>query len=106
MARIAIGALTDFPDGRGVACAIGELHLAVFRIGDRVFAVDDRCSHRGFPLADGVLEGARIRCRTHGSCFELASGAVVRGPARRAIQAYPVEVIDGHVFVELDSTAP
>ena len=104
MARVAIGALSEFPDGRGVGRTIGGRRLAVFRIGDRVFAVDDRCSHRGFPLSDGVLEGACVRCRTHGAGFDLASGAVVRGPARRAIHAYGVEVVDGQVFVELGAT--
>jgi nitrite reductase/ring-hydroxylating ferredoxin subunit len=101
MARVAIGALSDFPDGRGVGRAIGGYCLAVFRVGDRVFAVDDQCSHRGFPLSDGVLEGPGVRCRTHGACFDLVSGAVLRGPARRAVHAYAVEVVDGQVIVEL-----
>jgi nitrite reductase/ring-hydroxylating ferredoxin subunit len=106
MARIAIGALTDFPDGRGHGCEVAGRRLAVFRLGERVFAVDDRCSHRGFPLSDGVLEGAGIRCRTHGACFDLASGAVLRGPARRAIHSYGVEVVDGQVIIDLGSPLP
>ena len=102
MAQMTIGALTDFPDGRGVDFEIAGRRLAVFRVGERVFAVDDRCSHRGFPLNDGALEsGSNVRCRTHGSCFDLATGAVVRGPARHAIRAYQTEIVDGQVIVDI-----
>ena len=102
MAHIVVGSVTDFPDGRGVAVAVDGRRLAVFRLGDRVFAVDDRCSHRGFPLHDGTAEWTSVRCRTHGACFDLASGHVVRGPARRAVRAYRAEILDGQVVIDID----
>jgi 3-phenylpropionate/trans-cinnamate dioxygenase ferredoxin subunit len=101
MAQVVIGALADFPDGRAVAVELGGWRLAIVRFGERVFAVDDRCAHRGFPLHDGTVDQGTIRCRTHGACFDLASGAVLRGPARRAIRSYPTEVRDGQVLVDL-----
>jgi 3-phenylpropionate/trans-cinnamate dioxygenase ferredoxin component len=101
MQRVAIGPLSDLPDGRVIGVEIAGRRLAVVRIGERVFAMDDRCSHRGFPLHDGTLEGTTIRCRTHGACFALDSGEVVRGPARRAVRTYPVSVEAGTVLVEL-----
>jgi nitrite reductase/ring-hydroxylating ferredoxin subunit len=101
MPRLAIGALTDFPDRCGVGVEVAGRRLAVFRLDDRIFAIDDRCSHRGFPLNDGTLGGASVRCRTHGACFDLESGAVLRGPARRAIRTYPTEIVDGHVLIEI-----
>lgn len=101
MPRVAIGTLSDFPDGGGVGVEVGGRRLAVFRIDDHIFAVDDRCSHRGFPLHDGRLGAASVRCRTHGACFDLASGAVLRGPARRAIRTYPTQIVDGSVLVEI-----
>src|SRR5262249_42449254 len=101
MAGVVVGALSDFPDGRGVALAVEGRRLAVFRVGERVFAVDDRCAHRGFPLYDGTIEASSVRCRTHGACFDLVSGAVLRGPARRPIRAYATQVIDGQVVVDL-----
>ena len=101
MPRVAIGPLNDFPDGRAIGVEIAGRRLAVVRVGERVFAIDDRCSHRGFPLHDGTIEGTTIRCRTHGACFALESGAVVRGPARRAVPIYRVSVEEGTVVIEL-----
>lgn len=76
--------------------------LAVFRRGDEVYVLDDRCAHRGFPLFDGVTDGATVRCRTHGATYDLATGALVCGPARRGVRAYPAAVVDGQVVVEID----
>jgi 3-phenylpropionate/trans-cinnamate dioxygenase ferredoxin subunit len=101
MHRVAIGALPDLPDGRAVPMEVAGRRLVVVRVGERVFAIDDRCSHRGFPLHDGTVEGTTIRCRTHGACFALESGAVVRGPARRAVPTYRVSVEEGTVVIEL-----
>jgi anthranilate 1,2-dioxygenase ferredoxin subunit len=101
MAQIDLGGVESFPDGRGTAVEIGGRRLAVFRLGERVFAVDDRCSHRGFPLNDGTVDATSVRCRTHGACFELATGAVLRGPARRAIRTYPTQIVDARIVVEM-----
>ena len=101
MTAVIVGALADFPDGRGVAVEIAGRRLAVIRCGDRVFALDDRCSHRGFPLFDGTIDQRSVRCRTHGACFDLATGAVLRGPARRAIRSYPTRIVDDCVVVEI-----
>jgi 3-phenylpropionate/trans-cinnamate dioxygenase ferredoxin component len=103
MVRVALGALADLPDGRGVAVSARGRALAVFRVGDRVYALDDRCSHRGFPLSEGRLtDDGWVSCRTHGACFDPASGAVRRGPARRPVRSHRVDVVDGQVIVELD----
>lgn len=101
MTQVAVGEAADFPDGCGVAIEIDGRRLAVFRQGLQLFALDDRCSHRGFPLHDGTLGQRSVRCRTHGACFDLASGAVLRGPARRAVRSYPAQLVDGRVVVDI-----
>jgi nitrite reductase/ring-hydroxylating ferredoxin subunit len=100
--RVTVGALTDFPQGRGVAVKAGGRALAIFHMGDRILAVDDSCPHQRFPLWDGAVTGMVVTCRTHGSRFNLESGAVRRGPARRGIRSYPVHITDDTVEVELD----
>ena len=101
MPLIDIGVAADFPEGCGVAIVVGGRRLAVFRTGGALYAVDNLCPHRRFPLHDGVVAGLTIRCRTHGSCFRLDSGELVRGPARRGIAAYRIDVVGERVVVDL-----
>jgi nitrite reductase/ring-hydroxylating ferredoxin subunit len=101
MPEITVGALADFPASKGTPVQIGNRRLAIFRVDEQVFAVDDRCPHRGFPLHDGAVSDSTVRCRTHGSCFDLSSGAVLRGPASRPLRAYPTRCDGDQVLVDL-----
>jgi nitrite reductase/ring-hydroxylating ferredoxin subunit len=101
MAWVDIGSLDDFVDGSGAAIRAGDRSLAVFRLAEEILAIENRCPHRGLPLHDGTLSGASVRCRTHGSCFDLRSGAVERGPASRGVFVYRVDVTAGRVRVEI-----
>lgn len=101
MARHVVGTIADFPEQHGVRVAVGGRALAIFRIGDEFFAVDDSCPHRRFPLNDGIVRGQSVQCRTHGSCFNLATGALERGPARTGVRAYAVSVVADRVEVDL-----
>lgn len=101
MPYVDIGAVADFPAGRGTAVVAGGRRLAVFPVDERIYVVDDLCPHRRFPLNDGIVQGLTVRCRTHGSCFALDSGERLRGPARRGIRAYPVEIVASRVRVDV-----
>ena len=64
------------------------------------FALADRCSHRGGPLSEGNLESDCVTCPWHGSRFELATGAPIRGPA-----SIPQPVYENRVMADKLSCA-
>lgn len=101
MPEINVGALADFPSGKGTALQVGKRRLAIFRVEEQVYAVDDRCPHRGFSLHDSSISQSTIRCRTHGSCFDLASGDVLRGPASSCPRVYPTRCEADRILVDL-----
>jgi nitrite reductase (NADH) small subunit len=88
-ARVVVRA--EHPDG----------NVAVFRTADDgVFAVLDRCPHKGGPLSQGIVFGDRVACPLHNWTIELATGEAVApdvGCARR----FPVKVEAGIVYVDL-----
>lgn len=102
--RYVVGTIADFPEQHGVSVCAGDQRLAVFRSGGRWYALDDCCPHRRFPLYDGVVRGELVRCRSHGSCFNLATGALERGPASQGVNAYAVFVVGEQVEVEVPGT--
>ena len=83
-------ALADFPDGQGTPVTLGGRRLAIFHLGEQVFAIDNVCSHNRSPLAGGLVSGTVVTCRTHRARFSLETGEALRGPARKPIRTYPV----------------
>ena len=72
---IRIGQLSDIPQ-RGARCLntpIGK--IAVFRTAaDDVYAIEDRCPHKGGPLSQGIVHGAQVTCPLHSWVFSLETG--------------------------------
>jgi nitrite reductase/ring-hydroxylating ferredoxin subunit/uncharacterized membrane protein len=87
-------ALADAALGEGEAKAVDVegVTVLVTRQGGRVFALSDRCTHRGGPLHQGQISGGCVTCPWHGSTFRLEDGSVERGPT-----AYPQPVYDVRV---------
>jgi nitrite reductase/ring-hydroxylating ferredoxin subunit/uncharacterized membrane protein len=88
-------------DGRPIRVVVDDTPVLVLRDGESIFAIHDRCSHRGCSLADGKLDGDTIECPCHGSRFDRRDGAVLRGPATAPQPAFQTRVQDGRVEVRL-----
>jgi nitrite reductase/ring-hydroxylating ferredoxin subunit len=76
--------------------------IAVFNVGGTFYAIANACTHMGGPLGEGSVEGTTVTCPWHGSQFDVTSGQVMRGPARRPVATYPVRVLGDDVFVAPD----
>ena len=77
--------------------------IALVRIGDTFHAVDDRCSHENYSLAEGEVwvDECEIECWRHGSTFSLLTGSPCSLPATQPVAVYQVQVDDGTVSVVL-----
>ena len=98
---IEVGSVDDIPrDGaRVVKTPLGE--IAVFRnLADEVFALRDKCPHKGGPLSQGIIYGRTVACPLHNWCIELDSGNAV-APDVGCAASYPVRVDGERVFLSL-----
>ena len=75
--------------------------LLLVNAEDRLFAIDEMCSHEDYSLALGCIKGNRIKCSLHGSYFDLATGEPLDEPADEPICTYPVKTEDGTIWVEV-----
>jgi nitrite reductase/ring-hydroxylating ferredoxin subunit len=78
---------------------IGERRIVLVRAGGRIYALAERCSHLGGPLADGMLEDGCIQCPRHGSRFALADGRPIDGPATIPQPTFETRVRNGQIEV-------
>ena len=98
--------LDDLPVGIGRAFDIAGRTIALFRTrSGAVHALDNRCPHKGAPLADGMLAGNCVVCPFHSFKYDLSHGACDQ-PGAPAVQAYPVRVESEWVFLKLRPCLP
>jgi nitrite reductase/ring-hydroxylating ferredoxin subunit/uncharacterized membrane protein len=90
---------TVLPEGRPTRVVVDDTPVLLLRDGELIYAIHDRCSHRGCSLSEGSVEGSEIVCSCHGSRFDLLGGAVRGGPATSAQPSFQVRVQDGRVEV-------
>ena len=96
--RVASRALTSAAAPLGVnqmkLVHVDDQRIAVGRTEDGYAAFQDRCTHKGGPLSDGVLICGTVQCPWHGSQFDVHTGEVKCGPAEQKIATYPID--DAH----------
>jgi p-cumate 2,3-dioxygenase ferredoxin subunit len=83
----------DLPDGH---------KLALFRLGDEVYATDDTCTHGAASLSeDGSVIGDRVECGWHNGQFDIRTGAACQSPCSEALKTWHVRIVEDQVCVEL-----
>ena len=97
-------ALDEVPTDEALAVTLGRYEVAVARHEDEVFAVENICSHAAVALSEGVVEDCTVECWLHGSRFDLRTGKPTGLPATEPIATFPVDVRDGDVYVDVDTT--
>lgn len=93
--------LQDIPrqGSRRLARARGG-DVALFRTGqDQVFALLDRCPHRGGPLSQGIVFGTRVACPLHSWTIGLEDGCAW-APDEGSTPRFAVRVVDGAVYLD------
>lgn len=88
---------SQLAEGRPTRVVVDETPVLVLRDGQSVYAIHDRCSHRGCSLSDGTVEGDEIVCACHGSRFDRRDGSVRQGPATVPQPAFQVREREGRI---------
>ncbi len=98
---IDVGSFAAIPrrGARTVPTAGGE-EIAIFRTGDdRVFALVNRCPHKGGPLSQGIVHGDAVTCPLHNWRISLSNGEAL-GEDRGCTPTIPARVVSGRVLLE------
>jgi len=97
---IDIAALNDIPPqgARVVKTPLGC--IAIFRtLDDQLFALEDRCPHKGGPLSEGIVHGTSVTCPLHAWVFDLNTG-LTQGADEGRVQTFPVRSEGGRVLLD------
>ena len=100
-APVRIAPFAAFIEGEGVRVEIGEHRIAMFRVGQVIYAIGDRCSHAEASLSEGELFDYDVECPRHGSEFDIRTGEPKSLPATRPVPVYRTSIVDDEVFLEI-----
>ncbi|HEY4465889.1 MAG TPA: Rieske 2Fe-2S domain-containing protein [Streptosporangiaceae bacterium] len=89
----------DLPDGTPAAVEAEGRQIMLYRHRDRLYAIDNICSHAGGLLSRGPVADLTVTCPLHGSRFALDSGCVTRGPASQPQPVLPTRIRNGWIEV-------
>ncbi|HUQ86519.1 MAG TPA: nitrite reductase small subunit NirD [Vicinamibacterales bacterium] len=92
-----VGRISEFISGRGKMVTVDGRHVALFRLGDEFFAIDNLCLHKAGPLCDGYVDHKDVvTCPWHGWSYEIRTGTLVQDP-RVGVSRHDVR-IEGEVI--------
>ena len=89
----------DLLPGKGRAVEVDGQPIALFRIGDAIYAIENVCLHAGAPLEDSEIEGTVITCPWHQWQFELKTGACMLHGTK--LKTYKTREQNGTIEIEL-----
>lgn len=96
---IRVGSIDKIPLGQGFCFIIEGQEIAIFRPrSGNLFAIQNRCPHRGGPLAEGVIDSCHVICPYHGHKFDLRNG---KGEAGESVKTFEVHEENGEIVLKI-----
>lgn len=97
--KVRIASLGDLPEKMGKTVRVGELELAVFKLGNgTVRVIENRCPHKGGVLAEGIVSGEYVFCPMHDWKICMTDGNV-QAPDTGCVSTYKAVIEDGGVYL-------
>ncbi|MFT7723056.1 MAG: non-heme iron oxygenase ferredoxin subunit [Roseateles sp.] len=92
----------ELPSDDVVGISVEGRDIALYTVGDEVYATDNMCTHGQARLCDGFLEGHEIECPLHQGKFDVRNGQPTCDPVTVPLRSYPVRIEGSRVFLQLD----
>jgi nitrite reductase/ring-hydroxylating ferredoxin subunit len=97
---VKVGRVGDFPMGILKKVVVGGEDVVVGNVGGKLYAIVNKCTHRGGPLNEGELEGSTITCPWHGGQFDITTGKVLGPPPMRDEASFDVRIEGSDVLLK------
>ncbi|HYB68131.1 MAG TPA: Rieske (2Fe-2S) protein [Candidatus Acidoferrales bacterium] len=101
MAFVKVASTKDLKPGEMIKADAGGKEICVANIEGKYFAFGNRCTHMGCLLSGGTLREGNVTCPCHGSVFNVLTGAVVKGPAKKSEPVYGVRIEEDKVLIDV-----
>jgi nitrite reductase/ring-hydroxylating ferredoxin subunit len=98
---VAVASLSEIDPDYPTMTTVGAVEIALCRVGEHVFAVNNICSHAYARLSDGFVEQYQVFCTLHQGSFDIRTGCAVAAPCYDPIATYSTMIKNGTVYVDV-----
>src|SRR5690606_5798412 len=88
-----------FSEGDCHGITVNGHRIGLFRVDEKIYALDDLCTHGNAQLSDGEMDGYGIECPLHAGLYDVRDGAVMCAPLTRATRCHEVKIRGDAVYV-------
>jgi nitrite reductase (NADH) small subunit len=100
-----VGSLQEIPVRGSRRVKTPRREIAIFRTAsDEVFALENRCPHKGGPLSEGIVHGRKVACPLHNWIINLEDGEAT-GADKGCARSFPVKLENGRVYLDMSVAA-
>lgn len=97
--RIKVTTVNELPQKIGKTVKVGSHEIALFHLDNgEIYAIQNRCPHKGGVLAEGIVSGEYVFCPMHDQKISLVDG-LVQKPDTGCVDTYRVEIEDENVYI-------
>ena len=99
---VQVATVAEFAESQAKSIEVAGIAIALFKIDEQFFAIENCCPHAGYTLHDGELSGSTLTCILHGAQFDVRSGCCVGGLSCTDVETFLVKTTDdGVILLEL-----
>jgi nitrite reductase/ring-hydroxylating ferredoxin subunit len=99
---IKVAAVNDIREDGTLLVSCGEEPICLYKLGGRIYATHDICTHGQASLADGFIDGENIECPLHQGFFHIPTGKAVGAPCTEDLKIYSVKAEAGAVYLRIE----
>jgi nitrite reductase/ring-hydroxylating ferredoxin subunit len=101
MTPIKLASTADLKPNQMKAVNANGTPILLVNLNGSFYAIGNKCTHRGCALSNGTLNGDTLKCACHGSVFNVKTGEVIGGPAKKPEPKYELQVSGDQILVNL-----
>jgi len=101
MGFVKVASTNELKQGKMVGVEASGKPILLVNLEGKYFAIGNICTHMGCMLSDGVLKGESVECLCHGSVFDVKTGSVLKGPAKKPESVFQVKVEGNQISVNV-----
>ena len=97
---VSVGSAGELRPGEGRMVVVNGRHIALFRLDDGFFAIDNLCLHQAGPLCEGEIEDGVVTCPWHGWSYDIRTGILVQD-GKVGVSRHNARVVGDEVQIQL-----